>query len=154
MRRLANLLATVGGLGYAPVAPGTAGSLAGFLIAWATASLVSPRGSMALVLLGCGLGVVVSGMVAQALRDPDPSIVVIDECLGMWLVCALVPQTLHVAWVGVAAFGLFRAFDIVKVPPLKQLERLPGGWGIMLDDLGAAAYTCLVLWIVQKVMRM
>ena len=57
-------------------------------------------------------------------------------------------------WRLMAAFGLFRFFDIAKPPPLRRLERLPSGWGIMLDDLGAAIYTVLTLWVVTKIMAL
>ena len=60
----------------------------------------------------------------------------------MWAVTSAVPLVSEVAWLAVIAFVLFRAFDIAKPPPLPRLARYAGGWGIMLDDLGASIYTC------------
>ena len=152
MPRLVRWLGTVGGVGYSPVAPGTCGSAAGVLAAWACARW-APEWSAPLALLVTIFGVFVAREAALAFGGADPAVVVIDELAAMWLVLAVMPQTLEHWGLGWGAFGLFRAFDVIKPPPLRRLERLAGGWGIMLDDLGAAAYTCLVLWIVLKVVH-
>ena len=143
--RLASLLATVGGLGRLPVAPGTAGSFAGL----ATGLAWFPQPFAACSWLGAWLiGVAVSTRVERDLHVHDPSCVVIDEFTGMWLVLMAAPPMRHAPWLLAAAFGLFRFFDILKPPPLKWLARAPRGWGIMLDDVGAAAYTLLIFWVV------
>ncbi len=72
----------------------------------------------------------------------DPSEVVIDELAGQWFALIALPHTIGY---GIAAFVLFRIFDIFKPPPIKQLERLPGGWGVMLDDVAAGVMTCTIL---------
>jgi phosphatidylglycerophosphatase A len=75
----------------------------------------------------------------------DPSIVVIDEIVGMWTSLLFLPSTLTVF---ISAFIAFRLFDIVKPPPVRQLERLSGGWGIMLDDVMAGIYANLLVRVV------
>jgi len=149
MWSVAKLIATAGGVGACPLAPGTVGSLVGVGLAWLAASRLSIGWCLVSAVIACGVGVVASGRAARELGIADPSVVVIDEVVGMWLVFAVVPQALRVWWLGVAAFVLFRAFDTLKPPPLRRLERFPRGWGIILDDLGAAAYTCVVLTLLQ-----
>lgn len=126
--RLALFLATGAGVGYSPLIPGTLGTLWGVGIAWGF------RGSSGLVhLLGAilllGLGVVVSGEAERVRGQKDPPCVVIDEIVGFWLAAFRVPAEITSY---ILVFILFRALDIWK--PVPQLERLPGGWGIMLDD--------------------
>jgi phosphatidylglycerophosphatase A len=83
------------------------------------------------------VGIRAAGLVAQELGDEDPSCVVIDEVAGQMLAFTGIP--LH--WKSLLlAFILFRVFDIWKPPPLKRLEQIPGGAGIMLDDIGAGVY--------------
>ncbi|HLB00431.1 MAG TPA: phosphatidylglycerophosphatase A, partial [Bacteroidota bacterium] len=77
----------------------------------------------------------------EAPGHPDPSIVVIDEIVGMWIALLFVPTTLPAVLI---AFTTFRLFDIVKPPPAAGLERYGRGWGIMLDDVVAGAYACIV----------
>ena len=147
MRWLAKSLATVGGLGDFPKVPGTAGSAIGMLVGWLlsrTPTTVQLSALGAFFLIGVG----VSTITARDLNTRDPSSVVIDEVWGMWAVIVAVPSLVTQGWAVVLAFVLFRAFDIFKPPPLKQLERCPAGWGIMLDDAGAAVYTCLSLRLV------
>ncbi len=151
MRRLAEWVATIGGVGYCPIAPGTAGSVAG--VALGLATVRACPASVILVWLGLGLAlaVLVSGMTERARGILDPSFVVIDECWAMWAILVCVPEATRAWGLGVLAFVSFRFFDVVKPPPLKRLARLPGGVGIVFDDVGAAAYTILVLWLVMKI---
>jgi phosphatidylglycerophosphatase A len=89
-----------------------------------------------------GLGVWAADRAARALRLKDPGPVVIDEAAGLLVTLAGVPVT----WLSaVLAFFLFRAMDILKPPPARQAEALPGGWGIMIDDLFAGVYANLLL---------
>ena len=148
LSRPGTLLASAGGIGYAPILPGTAGSLAGLLLGCLVApSPDSPQPYPAWLLLSLAatflVGVVSSTMAERELRLHDPACVVIDEVWGMWAVVAALPSVATPV-IALVAFGLFRAFDIIKPPPLRWLARCPGGWGIMLDDAGAAAYTVLV----------
>lgn len=140
--RLSRLVALGFGSGLSPWAPGTAGTL----WAWAVWRIVepwlAPAGQFALIAGGFALGVWACGRTAQALGVPDHGGIVWDEVIAFWLVLALVPGTLAAqGW----AFLLFRFFDIVKPPPIRRLEaRIPGGLGVMVDDLMAAVYTLLV----------
>lgn len=146
MRWLVKALATVGGLGYAPIAPGTAGSLAGLLL-----GVLGPRatGAALLVWVAAGflIGVAASTAAERAFGTHDPSAVVIDEAWAMWAIVLMIPPAVSSGPMAAVAFVLFRAFDVVKPPPLRWVSRAPGGWGIMLDDLGAAAYTIFLLKI-------
>ena len=128
----ASLVATCVGIGYAPIASGTVASAAA-AIAW----FLIPLSAFAQCIIATAItliGIWASGRTAAQVKDEDPSIVVIDEVAGMWLALAAAPRTLPVA---ITAFCLFRALDIGKWTPMRQLERLPGGWGIMMDDVAA-----------------
>jgi phosphatidylglycerophosphatase A len=133
-------LATVFGVGYTPFAPGTLGSAAGLLL-WAVLPHSASAQAIAIVLLF--LVGSWSGSVAERhFGRTDPSQVVIDEVMGMLITLFLNP----VGWPGiVAAFLLFRLFDVIKPYPSNRLERLSGGVGIMADDAMAAIYANLVL---------
>jgi phosphatidylglycerophosphatase A len=142
----ARLLATWFGCGYAPKGPGTAGSLAAIAIAWALHEYVGV-GPLGFAILAAGLtlpAIWAAGATARETGLKDPQIVVIDEVVGQWLALA---GAAELNWkTFLAAFALFRAFDIWKPPPVRQLERLPGGTGIVLDDVMAGFYAALVLF--------
>jgi len=137
---IALAVATACGAGYAPFAPGTAGSLVGLLLWWLLppAAGVQAGSIVALFLAGCW-----SGAAAERhFQKTDPGQVVLDEVVGMLLTLFMIP----VGWKGAAAgFVLFRAFDIVKSPPANRLEHLPGGLGIMADDAMSAVYANVAL---------
>ena len=143
MRKLAILLATFFGAGYSPFAPGTAGSLAAVGIA--VALHLPPWQYAALAALLFLPAVWAAGVTARALKKKDPGLVVVDEVIGQWIALAGA-RTLN--WeTYLAAFILFRLFDIWKPPPVRQLEALPGGWGINADDVMAGAYAAVLLWL-------
>lgn len=157
-RWVVRTIATVGGVGYLPKAPGTAGSLVGLLVGFIAARpFKDPPQAASILLLALTacffVGVAVSTQAERHFGARDPSAVVIDEFWGMWAIMVAAPLVSQGPLLAAIAFGLFRAFDIIKPPPLKRLSRLPGGWGIMLDDLGAAAYTFGVLWVVLAMVR-
>ena len=136
-------MATGGYVGYLPIAPGTWGSLIGLLLFLLLALL--PLLLYGIV-LACftAVGIWVAGEAEQLLGRKDASPIVIDEIAGMLLTYFALP----VAWLPMlVGFICFRLFDIFK--PLPQLERLPGGWGVMLDDLcaGVLANGCVRLVI-------
>jgi phosphatidylglycerophosphatase A len=139
-RRGALLLATAGGVGYVPFAPGTFGSMVGVALwavlpsSWITQAIVI----VALFVLGSW-----SGSVAEHhFGRTDPSQVVIDEVVGILMTLFLNP----VGWAGaLAGFLIFRVSDIVKPYPSNRFERLPGGVGVMADDAMAAVYANLAL---------
>ena len=147
MRRLAIGLATFCGCGFFPWGPGTVGSLAAIAIAaalhgYAQASRVT---LVVLTLVLLAPAVWASGETERLLNRRDPQIVVIDEVLGQW-VTLLGASAL--SWKSfVAGFLLFRFFDIWKPWPVRKLEKLPGGTGIVCDDLAAGVYGALILYI-------
>lgn len=99
------------------------------------------------------LGIWICAAAETAIGRIDPSCIVLDEILAMWLIVLALPE-LRQTTIGLAlAFAGFRLFDIIKPPPLRLLAKLPGGWGIMLDDLGATGYTVLVLWLLRAAWR-
>ncbi len=134
--RAAFLIGTWFGCGYFPKGPGTVGSLA----AVAIAATGVPVGLAALLLLGPAVWA--SGRVALRLGGKDPQIVVVDEVVGQWITLAGVPLSPAALALG---FLLFRFFDIVKPWPVRRFESLPGGWGVMMDDVAAGALGAIVL---------
>ncbi len=151
----ASLLATGFGSGLSPFAPGTAGSLLGLLLAWILASHVPilgrPLGLLMSGLVVGLIGVVVSGPVCRALESEDPGCIVIDEIAGQMVACAgavLVPGSPLWAWG--AAFVLFRVFDVWKPLGIGRLQKLPGGWGIVADDLAGGLAAAALLAIVAR----
>jgi phosphatidylglycerophosphatase A len=136
-------VATVFGIGYVPVAPGTFGSLVGLAV-WAVlpASAISQGGAIATLLV---LGFMTGGVAERHFRRADPRQVVLDEVMGMLVTLFLVPVTAAGAVLG---FLLFRLADVIKPYPANRLERLPGGIGVMADDFMAAVYANLALRLV------
>jgi phosphatidylglycerophosphatase A len=141
LRVSSTLIATGLGSGHSPVAPGTAGSAVGLLLFWPLSqlALAFQITATALVFL---VGVAAAGAVARRAGKKDPGIVVVDEIAGMWTSLLLLPFTPATALLG---FLLFRLMDILKPYPARDLERLPGGLGIMADDLFAGIYANLLL---------
>ncbi len=143
----ADLISGFFGCGRSPVAPGTAGSLAGLAIAWAlTAWTGWPP--WVLVIAAAALfppAVWAAGVSARKRRVSDPSFVVVDEVLGQWIALGGAAVLNGKSWL--AAFLLFRVLDILKPPPVRQFEALRGGWGIVMDDVMAGAYAALVLFL-------
>jgi len=146
VRALARVIATVFGLGYAPKGPGTVGSLGALLIAWlvSTYAGVGPLWFAALAAVLAIPGIWAAGVVTKEIGRKDPQIVVVDEVVGQWLALAGASHLNWKSWL--AAFALFRLFDIWKPPPVRQLERLPTGVGIVADDAMAGLYAALVLF--------
>lgn len=144
--RVAALVATGLGSGYSPLAPGTAGSLVGLALFWPLRDLGLPVQLAALALL-LAVGVKSSTSLAADVGRKDPGLVVVDEVAGMWTTLLLLPFTPAVA---ALAFGAFRVMDVVKPYPARQLEALPGGWGIMCDDLMAGVYANLLVQVLLR----
>ncbi|MBV8071047.1 MAG: phosphatidylglycerophosphatase A [Acidobacteriaceae bacterium] len=147
MNRLALVIATWFGCGYFPIGPGTVGSLAAALIA-AGLHVYFNAGRLTLLLLVILLtlpAIWAATRTARQVQKQDPGIVVIDEVLGQWVTLLGAPLA---GWkVFVAAFFLFRIFDIWKPGPVRKLERLPDGTGIVADDLAAGLCGALILYI-------
>jgi phosphatidylglycerophosphatase A len=141
-------IATALGAGYAPFAPGTVGSAVGVVVFLATRHL-DPAWQITLIGVVTVVGVWASTVAARHFDREDPGHVVIDEVAGQLVTYALLDLT----WIGVTlGFLLFRVFDIIKPWPAGRLEHLPGGWGIMADDLMAGIYGWLALWLVISVL--
>jgi len=157
MRIFILLVATGGGTGLSPIAPGTAGSALAVglfaALAYACASAGwpgdAPQGSLVLAsatLLVSGLGVWASGRAEQILGTKDDGRITIDEVAGMWLSLLTLPARIEVF---VCGFVLFRIFDIWKPPPARRCESWGGGLGVMGDDWVAGLYANLagqLLW--------
>ena len=141
---LARILATVAYVGYLPIAPGTWGSLAGLLLLaglrWAGVSAVGEAAVLVGLLV---VGIWSADVTGRAMGEEDPGPVVMDEVVGMLLTLFWIPLSWPAAVLG---FLLFRLFDIIKPFPARQCERLPGGWGVMLDDVMAGVYG----WVVMR----
>ena len=149
LNKLALAVATWFGCGYWPWGPGTAGSAGGVGVAWLLVRYAgwAPWMLLALAAAVTPVGIWAAGRTEQITGKKDPGLVVVDEVLGQWIALA----ALH-AWTwqwALAAFVLFRLFDIVKPWPVWKLEKLPGGTGIVLDDLGAGAYAAGALEVLQ-----
>lgn len=137
----ARFVATGAGSGYSPIAPGTAGSAVGLLLFWPLSWL--PFGwQVAATAAAFVLGTLAASEVATQVGLKDPGIVVVDEVVGMWISLLLLPFTPIVAALG---FFLFRLMDVLKPWPARDFEHLPGGWGIMTDDVMAGVYANLLL---------
>jgi phosphatidylglycerophosphatase A len=148
--RWATLVATFFGAGRLRPAPGTWGSLATALLWWLLASHLPPAARIPVILLLIVI-VVAVGIPAATLEErgcgrKDPNHIVVDEVAGQLvalIACPLVWQALF------AGFILFRGFDIMKPPPVRSLERLPEGTGIVVDDLGAGVYALIALQLLR-----
>jgi len=140
-------IATWFGCGYVPVAPGTVGSLAAIAIAYALAEFGRwpPWHFAVLALVALPLGIWAAGATAREIQSKDPGIVVVDEVLGQWITLAGAASLNWKSWL--ASFSIYRLFDIWKPPPVRQLEALPSGVGIVADDAMAGIYGALVLFV-------
>ena len=134
------LVATLFFAGYSPFAPGTAGTAVAFFIY----CLLPPLGLSAWIVSLAALFLVgvYAASAGESAWGSDPPYVVIDEAVGFWATVFLLPPSVGL---GIAGFFLFRALDIVKPPPARQSEALPGGWGVVMDDLVAGIYGNLIL---------
>jgi len=140
------------GAGFCPVAPGTAGALLATLV-WIGLGFLTPylfEVTIALVIVFTVLGIW-SSNVLEPEWGKDPARIVVDEMVGVWIPLLVVDasQPYYYAYT-LAAFVLFRLFDIFKPLGIRRLEKLPGGWGVMMDDIVAGIYSLIVLWGVMR----
>jgi phosphatidylglycerophosphatase A len=143
LRRLGVFVATCAHVGYAPVAPGTFGSLVALVLYY-----LIRRQQSTTIELGAIAVIVVIGLWSATEAEHhfggiDPGPVVIDEVVGMLMTLALHPVNI---WGAIAGFFIFRVLDIVKPWPARRLELLPGGFGVVLDDMMAGVYGNLIVW--------
>jgi phosphatidylglycerophosphatase A len=132
-------LATLGGIGFLPALGGTCGSLAGLLVFIVFNNSIFYHLLTLLVLI---TSFPLSGRAEVLFQEKDSKKIIIDDFLGMLLTFLFIPRSLLFVTLG---FILFRAFDFFKVYPANKIERLPGGWGIVGDDLIAGVYANLIL---------
>jgi len=142
----ASTIATVAGLGELRPGPGTWGSALAVLTWFLISQVIPPelqRGALILLSLAViAIGIPAATKVASAYGNKDPQNVIIDEVAGQWITLIAVP----VAWKSLlVGFILFRGFDIFKPPPIRRIETLPGGFGIVLDDVAAGIYASIMM---------
>lgn len=149
------LIGTGFGSGFSPFAPGTAGALLASAVwimlyfclpfpalLWATATL-------AIVFTFAGVW---AADKLEASWGEDPSRVVVDEMVGVWIPLLAVPNSEYWYWYVIAAFALFRLLDIFKPLGIRKMESIKGGWGVMMDDILAGVYSLILLagvrWVI------
>jgi len=147
VKQLGMALGTVAGVGYLPIAPGTWGSAVGVILYLVTRHWAWPA-QLALLLAVTLVGIWAADVTARALNREDPGPVVIDEVAGQLVTLFMTGAGLYAT---ILAFFVFRILDIIKPWPARQLEDLPGGVGIMADDVMAGVYGWVVvtgiLWL-------
>lgn len=137
---LPTMIATLGGLGFLTKAPGTAGSLVACIF-----YVIFPVPWWG-ILVAAAIGTWAADASAKEMGVEDPASIIIDEVVGMWLTLFMLPLSL-----AVPAFFLFRIIDIIKPFPVCTAEKLPGGWGIMADDMVGGVICNLLLWGINKI---
>jgi phosphatidylglycerophosphatase A len=153
--RLVAAIATVFGVGKSPYAPGTAGSLVALPVGWIIAVSFGRGWLLFAAIVMLAIGTWACEIYASAKGEVDPKECVIDEVVGQWIVCAFAP--IQVAWYisilwYIFAFVLFRVFDILKPWPINWVERkVPGGLGIMADDVVAALIGGVIIAVIAHV---
>ena len=140
------------GAGFGKPGPGTWGTALAVLF-WAALNLLLHPAPAALlgwviggVVVMTAIGIPAASIVEREYGREDPGLVVVDEAAGVWV--ALLGAPFDLAH-GLAAFVLFRIFDITKPYPIRKLEALPAGWGIMADDLGAGLYALIAMYLLH-----
>ena len=145
---MATIVGTFGFTGYLRPAPGTWGSLAAALLWW----FVVPANlavQLVLIVVAGAAGIWSGGVIERRSGLHDPSIVVIDEVAGMWLALLVARQA---AWYFLTAFILFRLLDVLKPGPIRRLQSLPAGWGVVMDDLAAGGIVLVLMLVIRAVL--
>ncbi len=139
--------ATVFGIGRAPFAPGTVASAVALPVAWVVLKYLGPVALFSLSFAVAALGTWACDAYVRLNGTDDPSECVIDEVAGQFLACAMAPLSLFGF---LLAFALFRLFDISKLWPISEAERLRGGLGVMADDMVAGLFAGLIVAVVTS----
>jgi phosphatidylglycerophosphatase A len=142
METVGLLTASVLGAGRSPIVPGTVGTLASLPLVVASGYFLPLWGYLAVTAVVIIVAIWSAGVAERVLGAHDPGFVVIDETAGLFITMIALPIT---PWMVAGGFFMFRLFDILKPPPAARAERLPGGLGIVLDDLIAGVYANLAL---------
>ena len=145
-RKVAELIGTVFNIGKLPLAPGTWSSFFAVLVWYIFFRELNPTYFLLINIILFFLGLISSEIIIKNSNDHDPSKIVIDEWVGQWISLLFLPITLINAVIG---FILFRFFDISKLKPISYMEKIQGGWGIMLDDVLAGLLTLIILYSVN-----
>ena len=146
LSQLALVVATGAGFGFSPKAPGTVGAIWGIPLSWLIMQVDGVPSQLAIIAALYLVGIPICTSAARSIGRKDPGAVVWDEIATVPIVFLFVDASLisrpEILLLG---FGLHRLFDISKLPPIKRLERLPDGLGIMSDDVLAAGYACMAV---------
>jgi phosphatidylglycerophosphatase A len=143
--KLITFLATGFGSGLSPVAPGTAGTLVGVVICLLCLPIPWIL-RLIIVLALLALSIYVAGQAEKIYQKKDDQRIVIDEIIGLQI--TMLPVAINILNL-CAAFVLFRIFDIWKPFPVKNMQGLPGGWGVVIDDVAAAIYAAVIMWLLM-----
>ena len=152
------ILSTGLGTGFCPGAPGTVGAFLGLLIWYGLSFLVSVNTLFWITLLLVVATTVVGAWTSKVMErywGEDPRTVVIDEFVGTWIPClvaGVAADHLTTAILGLFGFAMVRVIDIVKTPMCRRLERVPDGWGVMLDDVLAGTYALILTLILRFIL--
>ncbi len=138
------------GTGFSPFAPGTMGAALATII-WFVLSLFVSSTLLFLITILLILLFTVLGIIGANALEPewgeDPSRIVVDEMVGVWIaLLAAIPYNMYYM---LLAFALFRLFDIFKPLGIRKMEKLKGGWGVMMDDILAGIYSCVLILIAK-----
>ena len=144
--KISEWIATCFKVGYLPFAPGTWGSVFAILLWWVLLKDLNTYIFGAIIIIFLLIGIVVSNIIIDQSGDHDPSYIIIDELVGQWLALFLIPD----GFFNIAiSFILFRFFDIIKPWPIRLIEKLPKGLGVMSDDLTAGLITLILIQIIN-----
>jgi len=143
LRRIGVFIATCAYVGYAPVAPGTFGSAIGLAVFYVVRQQRSTTVEVAAIVALAAVGLWSATEAEHHFGGIDPGPVVIDEVVGMLITLAFIPVNMAGA---IVAFLIFRFLDVVKPWPARRLEQLPGGFGVVLDDMMAGVYGNVMMW--------
>lgn len=139
------------GVGLFPWAPATVASAATVAVAFLAGERIAPQAWLVIAAVTLAVGIPAGTLAEKRLATSDPRWFILDEVAGQAMFFVFLPPTLPYC---AAAFVLFRAFDVLKLPPGERLERLPGGWGIMLDDILAGLYGTAILVAGRALLRL
>ena len=144
--KISEWIATCFKVGYLPLAPGTWGSAFAILLWWVLLKDLNAYVFGVIIIIFLLIGIVVSDIIIDQSGNHDPSYIIIDELVGQWLALLLLPE----GFFNIAiAFILFRFFDIIKPWPIRLIEKLPKGLGVMSDDLTAGLITLVLIQVIN-----
>ena len=144
--KISEWIATCFKVGYLPLAPGTWGSIFAILVWWVLLKDLDLLIFGIVIILFFFIGIIVSNIIIDQNGDNDPSHIIIDELVGQWLALWMLPDG---SFYIIVVFILFRFFDIIKPWPIRFMEQLPKGLGVMCDDLTAGLITLIIIQIIN-----